>query len=410
MLALTTSGAKDGSHAEFHEPVTSRPGGHWLAALSRTLLPLLVLSAVFLPALLSGWRSEESRRFESPAVTADAGALPLYSERFIVASPSPRHLHTPALSELASGDLLAVWKASRSKDASVALLAASYDRRAEVWRPARQVTSRLGTQKELGRPVATLANPVLLTRPDGTVSLFYVSAWWSWSTASVTLKTSTDHGETWTPARRIVTSPVANASTLVKAAPVLYTDGSVGVPAYHELVGLFPQLLRVSAGGSLVEKVRIHRGQGSLQPSIVPIDDREAIALMRNSRKGSVFVARTRDAGQSWSPVEALDLPNPNSPVMGVRLQDGAVLLVFNDSAESRENLSLALSRDGGRRWTSIHTFEEGERGTGGFRANFSYPYMIRASDGVVHLVYSWHQTYIKHVSFNETWIRQRVR
>jgi predicted neuraminidase len=35
---------------------------------------------------------------------------------------------------------------------------------------------------------------------------------------------------------------------------------------------------------------------------------------------------------------------------------------------------------------------------------------MIRASDGVVHLVYSWRQTYIKHVSFNETWIRQRVR
>ena len=410
MLALTTTGAKYGSHVEPHEPVTSRPRGHWLAALSRTLLPLLVLSAVFLPALLSGWRSEEARRFERPAVTAEAGALPLYSERFIVASPSPRQLHTPALSELASGDLLAVWKASRSKDASVALLAASYDRRAEAWRQVRQVTSSRGTQKELGRPVATLSNPVLLTRPDGAVSLFYVSAWGKWSTASVTLKTSADHGETWTPARRIVTSPVGNAGTLVKAAPVLYTDGSVGVPAYHELVGVFPQLLRVSAGGSLVEKVRIHRGRGSLQPSIVPLDGREAIALMRNHRKGSVFVARTRDAGQSWSPVEALDLPNPNSPVMGVRLQDGAVLLVFNNSAESRDNLSLALSKDGGRRWSIIHTFEEGERAGDGSRVNFSYPYIIQASDGVVHLVYSWHHTHIKHVSFNETWIRQRVR
>jgi hypothetical protein len=95
---------------------------------------------------------------------------------------------------------------------------------------------------------------------------------------------------------------------------------------------------------------------------------------------------------------------------MGVRLQDGAVLLAFNNSANSRENLSLALSRDGGRRWTIIHTFEEGERAGDGSRVNFSYPYIIQASDGVVHLVYSWHHTHVKHVSFNETWIRQRVR
>jgi predicted neuraminidase len=365
---------------------------------------------VFLPALLSGWRAEESRRFASPPVTAEAGVLPLYSERFIAASPFPRSLHTPALGELASGDLLAVWKASRSKDTSAALMAASYDRRAETWRQVRQVTSGRTTQTELGRPVATLSNPVLLTRPDGTVSLFYVAAWWKWSTASVTLKTSTDHGETWTPARRIVTSPVANAGTLVKTAPVLYTDGSVGVPAYHEFIGVFPQLLRVSAGGSLIEKIRIHRGQVALQPSIVPLDDREAVALMRNYLKGSVLAARTRDAGQSWSSVEALDLPNPNSPVMGVRLRDGAVLLVFNNSARARENLSLALSRDGGRRWTVIHTFEESERSTDGSRANFGYPYVIQASDGVLHLVYSWHHTHVKHVSFNEAWIRQRAR
>jgi predicted neuraminidase len=390
--------------------VTRRPGDHWLIALSRTLLPLLVLSAVCLPALLSGWRAEESRRFASPAVTAEAGALPLYSERFIAASPSPRSLDTPALSELPSGDLLAVWKAARSENASVALMAARYDRRAEAWRQVRQVTSSRATQEELGRPVATLSNPVILTRPDGMVSLFYVTAWWEWSTASVALKSSTDHGDTWGPSRRIVTSPVANLGTLTKMAPVLFTDGSVGVPAYQELMGVFPQLLRVSADGSVVEKVRIHRGQVALQPSIVPLNGQEAIALMRNYERGSVLVARTRDAGQSWSPVEAIGLPNPNSPVMGVRLRDGAILLAFNNSASSRDDLSLALSRDVGRRWTILHTFEEGDRTTNGSRVNFGYPYVIRASDGVIHLVYSWHHTHVKHVSFNEAWIRQRAR
>jgi hypothetical protein len=369
-----------------------------------------VLSAVFLPALFSGWRSEESRRFAIPAVTAEAGTPPFYSERFIAADPFPRSLDTPALCELPGGDLLAVWKASRSENASTALLAARYDRRAAAWRETRLVTSSRGTQHDLGRPVATLSNPALVTGPDGAVSLFYVAAWWEWSTASVTLKTSMDHGGTWAPARRIVASPVANLGTLVKMAPVLYTDGSIGVPAYQELVGVLPQLLRVSVHGSLIEKVRIHRGEVALQPSIVPLDGQEAIALMRNYMRGSVLVARTRDAGQSWSPVEAIGLPNPNSPVMGVRLSDGAILVAFNNSVSSRDDLSLALSRDGGSRWTILHTFEEGDRDTDGSRTNFGYPYVIRASDGVVHLVYAWHHTHIKHVSFNEAWIRQRAR
>jgi hypothetical protein len=371
----------------------------------------LVLSAVFLPALHSGWRSEEARRFAIPAVTAGAGTTPpFYSERFIAADPFPRALATPALCELPGGDLLAVWKAARSEDASAGLLAARYDRHAAAWREVGQVTSSRATQRDLGRPVATLSNPALVTGPDAAVSLFYVAAWWEWSTASVTLKTSMDHGRTWAPARRIVTSPVANSGTLVKMAPVLYTDGSIGVPAYQELMGVFPQLLRVSAHGSLIEKVRIHRGELALQPSIVPLGSQEAIALMRNYRRGSVLIARTRDGGQSWSPVGGIGLPNPNSPVMGVRLSDGAILLVFNNSTSSRDNLSLALSGDGGLRWTILHTFEKGDRDKDGSRVNFGYPYLIRASDGVVHLVYSWHHTHIKHVSFNEAWIRQRAR
>lgn len=390
--------------------MTGRFRGRWPATLSRTLLPLLALAVVFLPALLSGWRIEGPRRFAIPAVTGDAGMVPFYSERFIAADPFPRSLETPALCELPGGDLLAVWKAARTTSASATLLSARYDRRAGVWHEVRPVTSSRATQHELGRPVATLSNPALVARADGAVSLFYVAAWWEWSTASVTLKTSTDHGETWAPARRIVASAMANLGTLVKMAPVLYTDGSIGVPAYQEHVGVFPQLLRVSAAGFLLEKVRIHRGQVALQPSIVPLDGQEAIALMRNYMRGSVLVARTRDAGQSWSPVEAIGLPNPNSPVMGVRLSDRAILLAFNNSVSSRDNLSLALSRDGGRRWIILHTFEAGDRDTDGAQVNFGYPYVVRASDGVVHLVYSWHHTHIKHVSFNEAWIGHRAR
>jgi predicted neuraminidase len=397
-----------------------------MTILARTLLPVLVLAGVFLPALVAAWRAEAPWRFDVPpgsAPTAAASALPVYVERFVEVTPSPRSLHTPTLSELAGGDLLAVWKAARAGDRAVALHAARFDRRAGAWRTARPVTTSHRTQRELGRVVTTLTNPVLLTHRDGALSLFYVTAWWQWSTASLALKTSRDHGQTWTPARRLVTSPVANLGTLVKAAPVLYTDGSVGVPAYHEMGGVFPHLLRLSERGEVLDRVRIHQRQAALQPSIVPLDDREAVVLMRNYLKGPVLTARTRDAGRHWDEVEGSGLPNPNAPVMGVRLRDGSILLVFNNSPTSRESLSLALSRDGGRRWALFHTFEEGVRDHAGHLANFGYPYAIQASDGMVHVLYVWHPTYVKHdvpqvwhldhlkhVSFNEAWIRERTR
>ena len=378
--------------------------------VARRLLPVLVLAGVFLPALVAAWRAEAPWRFDVPAPTTAADALPVYVERFIEAAPSSRSLHTPTLSELAGGDLLAVWKAARAGDRGVALLAARYDRRARAWGPTRSVTTSHRTQRELGRVVTTLTNPVLLTHRDGALSLFYVTAWWKWSTSSVALKTSRDHGQTWTPARRLVTSPVANLGTLLKAAPVLYTDGSVGLPAYHEMGGVFPYLLRVSGSGAVLGRVRIHQGQVALQPSMVPLDDKEAVVLMRNYLKGPVLNARTRDAGRHWDEVEASDLPNPNAPVMGVRLGNGSILLVFNNSSISRENLSLALSRDGGRGWAVFHQFEEGVRDQQGHPANFGYPYAIQASDGMIHVLYVWQLTHVKHVSFNEAWIRERTR
>ena len=121
--------------------------------------------------------------------------------------------------------------------------------------------------------VTTLTNPVLLTHRDGGLSLFYVTAWWKWSTSSLALKTSRDHGQTWTPARRLVTSPVANLGTLLKAAPVLYTDGSVGVPAYTRWAGV-PPPPSGSASGDVLDRVRIHqRRSPSSRPGAV--DDHE---------------------------------------------------------------------------------------------------------------------------------------
>jgi predicted neuraminidase len=404
MLASTATAVKDRDSPRARRVPTGLLSGLLLAA---------VLAAIFLPALLAGWRTEVPRRFQLPASPAAASGAPFYAERLIETAASRRSLHTPTLGELASGDLLAVWKVGESDEPGaghVALHAATHARAAGTWGPVRQLTTSRRTQLELGRVVRTLANPVLLRGSDGGMSLFYVTAWAKWSTSSIALKTSADHGETWSPARRIVSNPVGNLATLVKGAPLRYTDGSIAVPAYHEFFGVFPQLLRLSPDGELLDKVRMDRGQAALQPSIVPLDESRAVAFMRNSDKGRVLVTRTADGGAHWEPTRAIDLPNPNTPVMGVRLSDGALLVIFNDSPTSRDNLSLALSRDEGERWTIFHTFERGVRLWNGSLVNFAYPYLLQATDGMLHVIYAWQLTHMKHVSFNEAWIRASVR
>ncbi|EPN74839.1 BNR/Asp-box repeat-containing protein, partial [Pseudomonas syringae pv. actinidiae ICMP 19097] len=39
----------------------------------------------------------------------------------------------------------------------------------------------------------------------------------------------------------------------------------------------------------------------------------------------------------------------------------------------------------------------------------YEYPYFIRSPDGLYHLVYSWNNTFIKHVSFNEAWLAEQL-
>ena len=46
---------------------------------------------------------------------------------------------------------------------------------------------------------------------------------------------------------------------------------------------------------------------------------------------------------------------------------------------------------------------------THGCDFEYEYPYFIRSADGLYHLVYSWNNTFIKHVSFNDAWLLEQL-
>ena len=381
---------------------------------------LLLLVLAVLPALVR--EAPAPPRFAlaravapAPAPAPAGGDAPLYREGFVHITPHATFVHSPALAELRDGRLLAVWYGGSWEAApDAALFTSTWDGRAGpggAWMPVRRLVTAEETRGELHRWLYTVGNPALFADGRGAVRLFFVTTVLGWSTSAIAVKTSADDGATWTPARRLVTSPFANLSTLVKGAPLGYADGSIALPAYHELVGTFPELIRVDRDGAVLAKTRMDHGRRALQPSIVPLGETEAVALMRNiGPPRRVLASRTADAGAHWTAPRPLGLPNPNAAVMALRLQSGALLLAFNDSPVRRQDLSLALSEDRGATWRVFHVFEEGAVTGAGKKRRFAYPSLLQAADGRIHLVYPWGGAHIKHVMFNEAWIRERLR
>ncbi len=335
---------------------------------------------------------------------------PFFERRFVSEERLAAFVHAPTLVETAGGDLLAVWYGgSGEARADVSLFVARLPRGAASWEPARILFRRAAIEEALGRRTGTIGNPVLLRDARDRIWLFFVTALLGWSSSSINLAVSDDGGDSWTPPRRLVTSPLLDLSTLVRGTPVLYRDGGIGLPVYRELVNTFAMLLRLDSMGRLRDMVRLSWDGLSLQPIVLPLGERRAVALLRprGSLRGRALLARTANGGRAWSPPDLADLPNPGSAMAGLGLSDRRLLVALNESGRDRRALALAVSEDAGSSWRRliVEAAEEGGEG----KPEMSYPSLLRAADGTFHLAYAWRGILIRHVSFNATWLEAQL-
>ena len=312
-------------------------------------------------------------------------------------------VHVASLAQLADGALGAVWYGGTAECAPDVEIYNATRPADGPWGPPRAIMTRALAERDLGMPVKSLGNAVLLSDPDGTLRLLFVTvAMGRWSGSQLNTALSRDGGATWSRAERLTLSPFFNFSELVRNRPVALEGGGWCVPVYQEFLGKFPELLWLKESGDRLQlrKSRIAGGCAVFQPSLIPLGAREAVVLLRDyTRERRMFVSATHDGGVTWSRPEATDLPNPDSGVSGIRLSDGRLLAAFNDSVVDRHNLALAVSADTGRSWKRIALVEE-EPGS-----SFSYPFLLRGSDGLLRMAYTWKGRMIKVVTFNEAWI-----
>ena len=105
---------------------------------------------------------------------------------------------------------------------------------------------------------------------------------------------------------------------------------------------------------------------------------------------GKICSALSTDEGQSWSAPEPTSLANPNSALDAVNLKDGRVALVHNPQTKGRNILAVSFSADGGAAWGVPFVLAREPEGV-----EASYPSMIEAASGELHITYTANKTNI---------------
>ena len=373
-----------------------------------------MLAAAALLAGLAPWwlaRDEGAKSFPGFLVESKipaAATSPFFQTVQVNAVNNHAKSHSATLAELPDGTLVAAWYAGSGEGAADVAIYLSRRGVDGAWSEPAAVMTRERVQADLRRNVISLGNPLLLPDDSGRLGLLFVSiAAGRWSGSSMNLAWSEDGGLTWGAARKLTMNPLANLSALPRNPPARLVGGGWAVPVYEEFLGKFPETLWLQPRRKDYSAAvsRVEGGVYVLQSALVPLAVDRAVSFFRDFRPARWMSASwSDDAGRTWTKPAVTGLPNRDSGLCAIRLSDGAILMAFNDlSPGKRENLRLALSEDEGRTWRTIATLAE-EAGS-----EFSYPYLIRPSDGTIRMVYSARQTQILFAEFNEAWVYEQA-
>jgi predicted neuraminidase len=121
---------------------------------------------------------------------------------------------------------------------------------------------------------------------------------------------------------------------------------------------------------------------------------------------GRIMLSHSDDEGYSWTYAQKSDIVNPGTSVEIIELKSGNWLLIYNDVEEGRSSIAAAISDDEGKTWKWKMNLDKLKD------ARFSYPSVIQAKDGTIHITYSYHlpgekEKSIKHIALDEKIVKE---
>jgi alpha-L-fucosidase len=232
-------------------------------------------------------------------------------------------------------------------------------------------------------------NPVLFRKDNGEIVLYYKVGptprdWWG------LYKTSKDNGKTWSSATRIPN----NLLGPIKNKPVRLPNGKILYPTSFETSEKWNSYLEISDQDfNNWQRINLDNSiYQTIQPTILFHKEGKMQLLFRSKDK-VIIESWSKDNGQTWSALAPTSLPNNNSGIDAVTLAYGDQALIFNPITKGRNKLGIATSKDG-INWEAVTLLENDSNPKG----EYSYPAIIQAKDGLIHVVYTWNRQLIKHV------------
>ncbi|ARC89782.1 exo-alpha-sialidase [Rhodovulum sp. MB263] len=346
--------------------------------------------------------------------------------------PTPRvQNHASFLHELPDGTILCAWFGGTIEGKSdISILMSRFDGR--NWSNPVQLSDD---------PARSEQNPVLFTAPDGRLWLIYTAQpGGRQNEAEVRFRISDDGGQSWT-------EPCAlwsQKGIFVRQPVIVADDGAWLLPGFRCRVeeGVAwtgendDSVVMVSHDEGVSWKVyEVPGSLGCVHMNIVPLADGGMAAFYRSRWADHIWRSHSAD-GVRWSAPEPAGLPNNNSSIQAVRLDDGRIAMVYNHSSREdaegrrvslydeieedgaapaarpgrafwgapRAPLSLALSADGGQSWPDRIdlAFSDGyclsNNSADQVNRELSYPSILQDRNGRVHVTWTHFRQSIRHM------------
>jgi len=349
--------------------------------------------------------------------------------------------HAANLHQLSNGDIACTWFGGTQEGiADISIWFSRLTPGAAEWTPAVKLSDD---------PTRSEQNPILFTAPDGRLWLIWTAQFSGrQDTSLVRYRISDDNGASWGPIAEMIDEP----GTFVRQPVIVRDDGAWMLPVF--LCRTEPGIawvgnedlaaVKISEdGGQSWRHVDVPESLGAVHMNIVPLGGKRYAAFFRSRWADHVRVSRSQDNGESWSPVTDLALPNNNSSIQVTALGDGRLAMVHNWSSREdaqkrrlslydeidddeagisvdpttitdrptafwgapRAPMTLSISADEGRSWPVRLDLELGDgfclsnNSKESLNRELSYPSIIEAADGRLHVAYTWFRRAIKHVS-----------
>ncbi len=313
------------------------------------------------------------------------------TQEFIFTTAPFPSSHASTVVQLTSGELMAAWFGGTYEGKpDVAIWAAT--RTAQGWSKPRELV------REANIPCW---NPVLFYANDGRLWLYYKFGPnpSSWTGAR---RWSVDDGRTWSTVEHLpagILGPIRE-KPLVEANKHIVSGSSV--ESYHAWAAWIERstddgrtwvkhgpIVGPDAGPSAATPANADGTNGIIQPVVIELRPGHLRLYARATENiGHVVAADSTDDGATWTGMHALAMLNPNSGIDAIKLRDGRMVMIYNDTAHGRTPLNLAVSRDG----EHFRNFAALESAPG----EYSYPAIIQERDGSLAATYTWQRTRIR--------------